>query len=83
MSRVSLRLVLEAVAGVDAAGGAGVDLVAWDLCVEEHEIVDAWWQAIADGLLKPSGNDDICGERLWRLTAGGWAALRDDQPEPA
>ena len=81
LSRISLRLVLEAVAGLDAAGGASLGLVAWDLCVEEHEVADAWQRAIADGLLKPSGHDDTHGEQLWRLTAGGWAALDDDQPE--
>jgi hypothetical protein len=32
--RISLRLVLEAVAGLDAAGGASLGLVAWDLYVE-------------------------------------------------
>jgi hypothetical protein len=53
LSRISLRLVLEAVAGLDAVGGASLGLVAWDLCVEEHEVADAWQRAIADGLLKP------------------------------
>jgi hypothetical protein len=81
LSRISQRLVLEAVAGLDAAGGASPGLVAWDLCVEEHEVADAWQRAIADGLLKRSGHDDTHGEQLWRLTAGGWAALDDDQPE--
>jgi len=75
--------VLEAAAGLDAAGGASLGLVAWDLCVEEHEVADAWERAIADGLLKPSGRDNTLGEPLWRLTAGGWAALDDDQPATA
>ena len=83
MSQISLPLVLEAAAGLDAAGGASLGLVAWDLCVEEHEVADAWERAIADGLLKPSGRDNTLGEPLWRLTAGGWAALDDDQPATA
>ena len=83
MPRISLRLVLEAVAGLDSAGGASLGLAAWDLCVEEDEVADAWQRAIAGGLLKPSGHDDTHGEQLWRLTAGGWAALGDDQPDTA
>jgi hypothetical protein len=83
VSRISLRLVLQAVAALDSAGGASVGLAAWDLCVEEHELVDAWQRAIADGLLKPSGHHEPNGEQVWRLTAGGWAALEDDHLDTA
>jgi len=72
---VSLRLVLEAAAELDSSGGASLALVAWELCVEEHEVAELWERAIAHGLLKPSGHDATYGEQLWRLTAGGWAAL--------
>ena len=77
VSRISVRLVLEAVAGLGGAGGASLGLVAWDLCVEEHKVARAWERAIADGLLKPAGHDDTHGEQRWRLTAGGWAAIKD------
>ena len=77
MSQISLPLVLEAAAGLDAAGGASLGLVAWDLCVEEHEVADAWERAIADGLVNPSGRDDTLSEQLWRLTPGGWSALTE------
>ena len=75
MPEVSRRLVLEAAAELDSSGGASLALVAWELCVEEHEVAELWERAIAHGLLKPSGHDATYGEQLWRLTAGGWAAL--------
>jgi hypothetical protein len=83
LARITVQLVLEAVSGLDGAGGASLGLVAWDLCVEEHQVADAWQRAIADGLLKPSGYDDMHGEQLWRLTAGGWLALKDGQSKTA
>ena len=58
MPGVSLRLVLEAAAELDGSGGASLGLVAWDLCVEEHEVARVWERAIVFGLLKPSGHDD-------------------------
>jgi hypothetical protein len=45
---------------------ASLGLVAWDLCVEEHEVAETWERAIADGLLKPSGHDDTPGGQLGR-----------------
>ena len=69
--------MLEAAAELDTSGGASLGLVAWDLCVEEHEVVRLWERAIVDGLLKPSGHDAVHGEQLWRLTPGGWAALTE------
>jgi hypothetical protein len=77
VSEISLRLVLEAAAELDSSVGASLALVAWELYVEEYEVVEAWERAIADGLLKPSGHDATHGEQLWRLTAGGWAALEE------
>ena len=77
MPGVSLRLVLEAAAELDTSGGASLGLVAWDLCVEEHEVAPVWERAIVFGLLKPCGQDDAHGEQLWRLTPGGWSALTE------
>jgi len=69
--------VLEAAAELDGSGSPSLGLVAWDLCVEEHEVARVWERAIVDGLLKPSGQDDAHGEQLWRLTPGGWSALTE------
>jgi hypothetical protein len=63
---VSLRLVLEAAAELDSSGGASLALIAWELCVEEHDVAELWERAIAHGLLKPSGHDTTSGEQLWR-----------------
>ena len=78
VAEVSLRTVLEAAAELDGSGGASLGLVAWDLCVEEHQVARAWERAIVDRLLKLSGHDAVHGEQLWRLTPGGWAALRSE-----
>jgi len=45
--------VPEAAAELDGSGGASLGLVAWDLCVEEHEVARVWERAIVDGLLSP------------------------------
>ena len=68
----SLQAVLEVVGEFDEYGGASVGLVAWELCVEERMVASAWERASATGLIAPAGYDQH--ERLWRLTAAGWAA---------
>ena len=45
--------------------------------MEEHKVAEAWERAIADGLLRSDGHDDTHDEQLWRLTPGGWAAIKD------
>lgn len=57
-------------------------LVAWELSLDEECALDAWEQAQADGLIRPAGND-LHGEQMWRLTVGGWAALRDGRRDSA
>ena len=47
MPEVSRRLVLEAAAELDSSGGASLALIAWELCVEEHEVAELWERAIA------------------------------------
>jgi hypothetical protein len=74
MDDISLQQVLEVVGDFDESGGASVGLTAWELCVEEPRLAGAWEQAVAEGLLRHAGRDHLDGERLWRLTAGGWAA---------
>ena len=55
MLAVSRRLVLEAAAELASSGGASLALVAWEVCVEEHEVAEIWERAVAHGLLKPFG----------------------------
>ena len=69
-----MQLVLEVVGDFDESGGGSVGLVAWELCVDEQRVADAWEQARAEGLLRPAARDRVHDEQLWRLTAGGWAA---------
>jgi hypothetical protein len=74
---VSLPEVLEVVAGFADSGGASLGLVAWELCVDEPLVAAAWQQAIGQGLMTPAGRDSQ--EQLWRLTAGGWAAVQSER----
>ena len=73
---ISIRQVLETIGEFDRFGGASLGLVAWELSVEEHRMVSAWNAARARGLIKPASVERASGERLWRLTADGWRALR-------
>jgi len=73
MDDISVQQVLEVVGDFDESGGANVSLIAWELFVEEQRVSRAWGQAVAEGLLRRAGRDPLDGERLWRLTAGGWA----------
>jgi hypothetical protein len=68
----SLQAVLEVVGEFDEYGGASVGLVAWELCVDERLVAEAWEQAKARRLIAPAGYDQ--SEQLWRLTPAGWAA---------
>jgi hypothetical protein len=79
MPKISVHRMLEVVGEFDQSGGASLGLVAWELSVEEEQVLEAWEQAQADGLLKPAGEDPLDSEQRWRLTVGGWAALRAEQ----
>lgn len=74
MDDISLQQVLEVVGDFDESGGASLALIAWELFVEEQRVARAWEQGVAEGLLRRAGRDRVGDERLWRLTAGGWAA---------
>ena len=76
LAPVSLPEVLEVVAEFADSGGASLGLVAWELCVDEPLVASAWQQAISQGLMTPAGRDSH--EQLWRLTAGGWAAVQSE-----
>jgi hypothetical protein len=68
---ISLQAVLEVVGEFDESGGGSVGLVAWELCIDEREVLGAWERARATGLIAAAGHDQY--EQLWRLTAAGWA----------
>ena len=74
MDDVSLQQMLEVVGDFDEFGGASLGLIAWELFVEEQRVSRAWEQGVAEGLLRRAGRDRVADERLWRLSAGGWAA---------
>ena len=58
-------------ADFDEFGGASLELVAWELCIEESAVSAAWSRAIADGLLERCGTDEVPSEETWRLTTRG------------
>lgn len=73
---ISGRRLLDVMADFDQFGGASIELVAWELCIEESAVSAAWSRAIADGLLERSGTDEVRGEETWRLTSWGSSRLR-------
>jgi hypothetical protein len=70
---VPLESVLDALAEFDQFGGASIQLVAWELDIDETTAALAWSVATADGLIERSGMADR-RERMemWRLTERGW-----------
>ena len=68
---ISGRSLLDVMADFDQFGGASLELVAWELCIEESAVSAAWSRAIADGLLECCGTDEVPGEETWRLTTRG------------
>jgi hypothetical protein len=75
---VSIQQVLEVAAEFDDFGGASLGLVAWELCVDEELVAPAWQHATSHELLRAAGRDSQ--ERLWRLSAAGWATLEASAP---
>jgi hypothetical protein len=69
---LSVRQVLEAVAEL---GEASLQLVCWELNVQEFEARPAFERAIADGLLARRGVDDLHGEVMYALTERGRRSL--------
>ena len=69
---LSVRQVLEAVAEL---GEASLQLVCWELNVQEFEARPAFERAIADGLLARRGVDELHGEVMHALTDSGHRSL--------
>jgi hypothetical protein len=74
---VSVTDVLEVVGDFEPfePAGVGTGLVAWELHEHESAIAPVVEVALERGLLEYAGVDDRSGERLWRLTKRGRAAL--------
>jgi DNA-binding transcriptional regulator PaaX len=71
---LSVRQILEAVAELQEAS---LQLVCWELNVEEGEARPAFERAVADGLLVQRGVDEIYNEVTYALTDAGRRALAD------
>lgn len=74
---IGVEELLAAVGRLDDGGGASVRDVAWELEIEEHQVLDTWRRAAHDGLLRAVLRKPGDGEARWRLTPGGWAALSE------
>jgi len=72
-----LQALLQVVGEFDEYGGASVGLVAWELCVDEWLVADAWEHAKGTRLIVPAGYDQH--EQLWRLTPAGWEACQGER----
>jgi hypothetical protein len=75
MHKSSEQELLTTLAGFDQSDGASLALVAWRLSREVSTIEPDWEQIHASGLIRPVGADPVSGVAMYRLTAGGWAAL--------
>jgi hypothetical protein len=68
---ITIEHVLDVVHGFESFGGASIELVAWELCVEEDAVRRAWWEACRDGLLARGPIEPEFGEMLYRLSSRG------------
>lgn len=70
-------LKIEAVlAVVDEFGEASLGLIAWELCLEEHQVAPAWDLAFEQQLLARGRYDLAHEEQFVRLTELGYQRLR-------
>jgi hypothetical protein len=69
---VSLRDLLGAVA---TAGETRVELVCWQLGIDDCRVRPAWDVALRTGLLEATRADRLTGQTLYRLSARGRRAL--------
>jgi hypothetical protein len=82
LRNVSLQSVLGVFADFEPFGGASIQLVAWELDVDQDSIAAAWTQAIGDRLLEPSGIPDFReSEKMWKLTERGRQAHETSEEE--
>ena len=72
---LSVRILLDVMSDFDQFGGASLELVAWELYIDESAVSAAWSRAIADGLIERSETHEVPGEETWKLTTWGRSAL--------
>lgn len=71
---LSTRVLLDVMSDFDQFGGASLELVAWELYIDESAGSAAWSRAIADGLIERSETHEVPGEETWKLTTWGRSA---------
>lgn len=69
-----MRVLLDVMSDFDQFGGASLELVAWELYIDESAVSAAWSRAIADGLIERSETHEVPGEETWKLTTWGRSA---------
>jgi hypothetical protein len=81
---VSLPSMLRVFADFEPFGGASIELVAWELGVDQRRLRPAWSRAIGAALLEPYGHQNVDGmeERVWKLTTEGRARAQGSVGEP-
>jgi hypothetical protein len=75
-SDVPIETVLRVLTEFEQSGGASVQLIAWELDVDQSRVIAAWTKAIDDGLIERCGSDTVDGreEEMWILTEAGHRA---------
>lgn len=73
----SLEDILDTLVLFANDGGASASQIAWELCVEEHQVTQAWQHAARDRLIQPVGHDRQ--HLIYQLTAAGWATQQDER----
>jgi hypothetical protein len=69
---LSLESVLDVLADFDGFGGASIQLVAWELDVDETVVEQIWTAAVSDGLIERSGvRESDARHEMWRITERG------------
>jgi hypothetical protein len=74
---VALRDVLELAA---TRRGTRLELVCWQLDIEESRVRPAWHVALRIQLLEPHGVDPLTGQAMFTLSERGHRALRKLSP---
>ncbi len=74
--QLSVAEVLGIIGHFEPAGGASIELVAWELSVDPALVASAWSRAIREGFVERAGVDEASGEKIWRLSDRGRSRLR-------
>jgi hypothetical protein len=82
---VPIETVLQVLADFEQSGGASVQLIAWELDVDQSQVIAAWTRSIGDGLIERCGRDVVDGseEEMWSLTDAGHRARQRPDAQSA